>query len=86
MRNPSHSFLHFKIDEEKITSDFVQRCHSTKLQIVIICPSMLSQPGGFLMQQLSQLLRPERVIGMLLDVTEAKVWDIQKEGDFLISF
>lgn len=33
------------------------------------------------MRQLQPILKPERVLGMLLDVTEVKVWEIHKEGE-----
>lgn len=75
------SFLHVKVDEDHVTSELVQRCQTTKLQIVIICPSLLQHAPGFLMRQLQPILKPERVLGMLLDVTEVKVWEIHKEGE-----
>lgn len=73
-----HSFLHLKIDEENLTNELMHRCLSTKLQIVIICPTLLGLPGSFLMPQLTSILKPEKVLGLLLDVTEAKVWEIHK--------
>ncbi|XP_055636908.1 uncharacterized protein LOC129775809 isoform X2 [Toxorhynchites rutilus septentrionalis] len=72
------NFLHLKIDEDQITTDLIQRCHSTKLQIVIVCPILLSLSAQFLLSSLGSILKPERVLGMLLDVTETRVWEIHK--------
>ncbi|XP_055586427.1 uncharacterized protein LOC129739072 isoform X2 [Uranotaenia lowii] len=72
------NFLHLKIDEGQITPDLVQRCLSTKLQIVIICPTLLSLSAQYLLSTLGSLLKPERVLGVLLDVTETRVWEIHK--------
>ena len=53
---------------------------STKLQIVVICSQLLSLPPHFLMGNLSQILKPERVLGMLLEVSEERVWEIHKSA------
>lgn len=73
-----YSFLHVKIDEDQVTQQLSHRCQSTKLQIVILCPAFLSLSSQFLHSNLGLLLKPERVLGMLLDVTEARVWEIHK--------
>lgn len=76
------SFLHLKIDEENLTQDLIQRCLATKLQIVIICPALISLPPSFLMTSLTSILKPEKVLGLLLDVTEGKLGDIHKTSKF----
>lgn len=76
------SFLHLKIDEENLTQDLIQRCLATKLQIVIICPALISLPPSFLMASLTSILKPEKVLGLLLDVTEGKLGDIHKTSKF----
>lgn len=76
------SFLHLKIDEENLTQDLIQRCLATKLQIVIICPALISLPPSFLMTSLTSILKPEKVLGLLLDVTEGKLGDIHKTSEF----
>lgn len=75
------SFLHLKIDDDQqMTSHLIQRCLSTKLQIVILCPVFITLSPPFLMAKLSTVLRPERVLGMILELSEAKVWEIHKEA------
>lgn len=73
-----HSFLHLKIDDENLTQELVQRCLATKLQIVVICPALISLPPTFLMSSLTSILKPEKVLGLLLDVTEGKLTEIHK--------
>ncbi|XP_062536312.1 uncharacterized protein LOC134205246 isoform X2 [Armigeres subalbatus] len=72
------NFLHVKIDEDQITHQLAHRCQFTKLQIVIVCPTLLSLSSQFLQSNLKLLLKPERVLGMLLDVAEGRVWEIHK--------
>lgn len=72
------SFLHVKIDEDQITQQLTHRCQYTKLQIVIVCPTLLSLSSQFLQSNMKLLLKPERVLGMLLDVTETRLWEIHK--------
>lgn len=72
------NFLHVKIDEDQITQQLTHRCQYTKLQIVIVCPTLLSLSSQFLQSNMKLLLKPERVLGMLLDVTETRVWEIHK--------
>lgn len=74
----TRSFLHVKIDEDQITHQLAHRCQFTKLQIVIVCPTLLSLSSQFLQSNLKLLLKPERVLGMLLDVAEGRVWEIHK--------
>lgn len=78
----ARSFLHIKIDEIPITSDIAKRCQSTKLQIVILCSSLIALPSHFLMSQLSVLLKPDIVLGILLEVSEDKILEIHKNGSF----
>ncbi|KAG5681158.1 hypothetical protein PVAND_010618 [Polypedilum vanderplanki] len=75
----SFNFLHIKIDDDKFNSDLIQRCHTTKLQIVIICPLLIGLNSTLLKQRLSQIIRSDRTIGMLLDVKEVQMLDIHKE-------
>ncbi|XP_058827907.1 phosphoinositide 3-kinase adapter protein 1 [Topomyia yanbarensis] len=72
------NFLQVKIDEDPITPQLVQRCLSTKLQIVIVCPILLTMSGSFLLSTLRSLLKPERVLGLLLEVTEERMREIHK--------
>ncbi|XP_037027608.1 phosphoinositide 3-kinase adapter protein 1 isoform X1 [Bradysia coprophila] len=74
------NFLHIKIDEIPITSDIAKRCQSTKLQIVILCSSLIALPSHFLMSQLSVLLKPDIVLGILLEVSEDKILEIHKNA------
>lgn len=63
-------------------SELIQRCHTTKLQIVIICPLLIGLDGGMVKQRLSQVLKYERTVGMLLDVKEVQILDIHRESEF----
>ena len=72
--------MHIKIDDDKFDSDLIQRCHTTKLQIVIICPLIIQLEHGMVKSRLTQIIRSERTIGMLLDVKEVQMLDIHREG------
>ncbi|XP_055698201.1 phosphoinositide 3-kinase adapter protein 1 isoform X2 [Phlebotomus papatasi] len=74
------NFLHVKIEDGNLSTDIVSRCLSTKLQIVIICPSLLALPHSQLMAQLSAILRPEKVLGLLLEIDEKRVLDIHQQA------
>ncbi|XP_055680044.1 uncharacterized protein LOC129788072 isoform X2 [Lutzomyia longipalpis] len=74
------NFLHVKIEEGNLSADIVSRCLATKLQIVIICPSLLALPHSQLMTQLSAILRPEKVLGLLLEIDEMRVLDIHQQA------
>ncbi|XP_059616168.1 phosphoinositide 3-kinase adapter protein 1 isoform X2 [Phlebotomus argentipes] len=74
------NFLHVKIEDGNLSADIVSRCLSTKLQIVIICPSLLALPHSQLMTQLSAILRPEKVLGLLLEIDELRVLDIHRQA------
>ena len=78
----SISFLHIKIDDDKFDSDLIQRCHTTKLQIVIICPLLINLEFGMVKSRLSQILKSDRTIGMLLDVKEVQMLDIHRDSKF----
>lgn len=71
-------FLHFKVDGAQITQQFVQMCKSTKLQIVIICPTLLSFSSVYLYSTFKQVLKPDCVLGMLLDVAENHMAEIHE--------
>ncbi|KAL7027328.1 hypothetical protein ACKWTF_005409 [Chironomus riparius] len=75
----SFNFLHIKIDDDKFDSDLIQRCHTTKLQIVIICPLLINLEFGMVKSRLSQILKSDRTIGMLLDVKEVQMLDIHRD-------
>lgn len=76
----SISFLHVKIDDDKFDSELIQRCHTTKLQIVIICPLIIKLDNGMVKSRLTQILRSDRTIGMLLDVKEVQMLDIHRDS------
>lgn len=75
-----HSFLHIKIDEGPFPIELSQKCLQTALQIVILCPAFLALSHSYLMHQLSSLLNPDKVLGILLEVSEDKVLEIHKTG------
>ncbi|XP_055549688.1 uncharacterized protein LOC129732656 [Wyeomyia smithii] len=72
-------FLHVKIDENQIDQKLVLRCRSTKLQIIIVCPAILTLSAQYLHSTLALLLKPEQVLGILLNVTETHVFDIHRD-------
>ncbi|XP_053679575.1 uncharacterized protein LOC128730547 [Anopheles nili] len=73
-------FLHVKLDEDAIPQPVhvMQQCESTKLQIVVLCPAMLGLSSMLLHAKLSSLLNPNRVLGMLLDVSESAASEFAK--------
>lgn len=79
-RAPLLSFLHIKIDEEPITTELARRCHTTKLQIVILCPALVQLPEHFLQSQLSVCLRPDIVLGILLEVPEERIAAMHRQA------
>lgn len=64
----------------------MHRCLATKLQIVVICPALIELPGGFLLPQLTSILKPDKVLGLLLDVTEEKISDLHKSCELVIRY
>lgn len=75
------SFLHVKIDDdEKFDSELIQRCQTTKLQIVIICPLLIGLESAKVKQRLSQIIKSDRTVGMLLDVKESQILDVHRES------
>lgn len=74
------SFLHVKIDDDKLDSDLIQRCQTTKLQITIICPLLIGLDHTFVKKKLSHIIKPDRTIGLLLDVKEIQLMDIHRES------
>lgn len=80
------SFLHVKIDDdEKFDSELIQRCQTTKLQIVIICPLLIGLESAKVKQRLSQIIKSDRTVGMLLDVKESQILDVHRESKTLFS-
>lgn len=77
------SFLHIKIDDDKFDSDLIQRCQTTKLQIVIVCPLLISLEHSYIKKKLSHIIRAERTIGLLLDVKEIQMIDIHRGSKLL---
>ncbi|XP_040153831.1 uncharacterized protein LOC120894974 [Anopheles arabiensis] len=73
-------FLHIKLDEDVVqqTPHIIQQCESTKLQIVVVCPALLGLSPSLLHTKLNALLTPNRVLGMLLDVSECAVNEFAK--------
>lgn len=80
-----YSFLHIKIDDEPITPDITRRCQTTKLQIVILCSTLVGLPADTLMSHLSVVLRPEIVLGILLEVPEERIMEIHRKGNLIIN-
>jgi len=74
------SFLHVKIDEV-ISTDIAQRCLTTKLQIIALCPSLLAIDNTYLMKQLSAIIQPTKVVGIVLDVPEEKLSEIHRQSN-----
>ncbi|XP_055533655.1 phosphoinositide 3-kinase adapter protein 1-like [Wyeomyia smithii] len=72
-------FLHVTIDRNQFEHQLVQRCRSTKLQIVIICPAMFTLSPQYLRSTFELLLKPEKVLGVLLNVTETHVFESHKD-------
>ncbi|CRK87702.1 CLUMA_CG001492, isoform A [Clunio marinus] len=75
----SFNFLHIKIDDDKLDSDLIQRCQTTKLQIVIICPLLINLDHVYVKKKLSHIIKADRTIGLLLDVKEVQLMDIHRE-------
>uniref|UniRef100_A0A182K981 DBB domain-containing protein n=1 Tax=Anopheles christyi TaxID=43041 RepID=A0A182K981_9DIPT len=73
-------FLHIKLDEDVVQqpTHVIQQCESTKLQIVVVCPALMGLSPSLLHTKLSTLLTPNRVLGMLLDVSECAVNEFAK--------
>ncbi|XP_035897518.1 uncharacterized protein LOC118505599 isoform X1 [Anopheles stephensi] len=73
-------FLHIKLDEDVVQQPphVIQQCESTKLQIVVVCPALMGLAPSLLHSKLSTLLTPNRVLGMLLDVSESAVHEFAK--------
>lgn len=74
-----HSFLHVKLDETNPTSDIIQRSLATKLQIVVVCSALLKIPQAVVMHQLGGILRPDKVLGLLLEVSEEQVQSVHRK-------
>ncbi|XP_053668593.1 phosphoinositide 3-kinase adapter protein 1 [Anopheles marshallii] len=73
-------FLHIKLDEDVVqqSTHVIQQCESTKLQIVVVCPALMGLSPSLLHTKLHTLLTPNRVLGMLLDVSECAVNEFAK--------
>ncbi|XP_017002531.2 uncharacterized protein stumps isoform X1 [Drosophila takahashii] len=74
------NFLHIKIDDGPFSEEIAQKYQNTALQIVILCPALLALPHSFLMAQLSSIIRVEKVLAILLDVSEEKVKEMHKSA------
>ncbi|KAH8418035.1 hypothetical protein KR222_010832, partial [Zaprionus bogoriensis] len=72
------NFLHIKIDDGPFSEEIAQKYQNTALQIVILCPALLALPHSFLMAQLTSIIRVEKVLAILLDVSEEKVKEMHK--------
>ncbi|XP_004534124.1 uncharacterized protein LOC101453892 isoform X2 [Ceratitis capitata] len=72
------NFLHIKIEDGPFSEEIAHKYQNTALQIVILCPALLALSHSFLLSQLSAIIRVEKVLGILLDITEDKVKEIQK--------
>ncbi|XP_039492577.1 uncharacterized protein LOC120452421 isoform X3 [Drosophila santomea] len=74
------NFLHIKIDDGPFSEEIAHKYQNTALQIVILCPALLALPHSFLMTQLSAIIRVEKVLAILLDVSEDKVKEMHKSA------
>ncbi|XP_067619172.1 uncharacterized protein stumps isoform X2 [Eurosta solidaginis] len=72
------NFLHIKIEDGPFSEEIAHKYQNTALQIVILCPALLALSHSFLLSQLTAIIRVEKVLGILLDITEEKVKEIQK--------
>ncbi|XP_036323209.1 uncharacterized protein LOC118737066 isoform X2 [Rhagoletis pomonella] len=72
------NFLHIKIEDGPFSEEIANKYQNTALQIVILCPALLALSHSFLLSQLTAIVRVEKVLGILLDITEEKVKEIQK--------
>lgn len=68
-----------KLDETNPTGDIIQRSLATKLQIVVVCSALLKVPQAVLMHQLGGILRPDKVLGLLLEVSEEQVQSVHRK-------
>ena len=75
------SFLHIKIDDIQFSPELAQKCKSTALQIAILCPAMLALPHQYLMTQFTAVLNLDKILAIVLDVTEEKLLEIHKTGN-----
>ncbi|XP_053681964.1 phosphoinositide 3-kinase adapter protein 1 [Sabethes cyaneus] len=73
------NFLHVRIDENQVNQQLVQRSLSTKLQVIIVCPVMLTLSTQYLHSTLVSILKPEQVLGLLLNVTEICAFENHKD-------
>ncbi|XP_046806310.1 uncharacterized protein LOC111676505 isoform X1 [Lucilia cuprina] len=72
------NFLHIKIEDGPFSDEIAYKYQNTALQIIILCPALLALSHSLLMSQLLSIVRVEKVLGILLDVTEEKVKEIHK--------
>ncbi|XP_068157480.1 phosphoinositide 3-kinase adapter protein 1 isoform X1 [Drosophila tropicalis] len=72
------NFLHIKIDDGPFSEEIAQKYQNTALQIVILCPVLVALPHSFLMTQLSSIIRVDKVLAILLDVSEEKIKEMHK--------
>ncbi|XP_019892071.2 uncharacterized protein LOC101895140 isoform X2 [Musca domestica] len=74
------NFLHIKIEDGPFSEEIAYKYQNTALQIIILCPALLALSHSLLMSQLLSIIRVEKVLGILLDVTEEKVKEIHKSA------
>lgn len=74
--------MHIKIEDGPFSDEIAYKYQNTALQIIILCPALLALSHSLLMSQLLSIIRVEKVLGILLDVTEEKVKEIHKTGKF----
>ncbi|XP_030375827.1 uncharacterized protein LOC115625077 isoform X2 [Scaptodrosophila lebanonensis] len=72
------NFLHIKIEDGPFSEEITQKYQNTALQIVILCPALMALSHSFLMAQLKAIIRVDKVLAILLDVSEEKVREIHK--------
>ncbi|KAM7359221.1 DBB domain-containing protein stumps isoform 4-T4 [Cochliomyia hominivorax] len=74
------NFLHIKIEDGPFSDEIAYKYQNTALQIIILCPALLALSHSLLMSHLLSIVRVEKVLGILLDVTEEKVKEIHKNA------
>ncbi|XP_055847418.1 phosphoinositide 3-kinase adapter protein 1 isoform X2 [Episyrphus balteatus] len=74
------NFLHVKIDDGPFSEDLARKYQDAALQIVILCPALLATSHSFLQSQLSAILKIEKVLAILLDVSEEKCLEFHKSA------
>lgn len=76
--------MHIRIEDGPFSEEIAQKYQSSALQIVILCPALLALSHSFLHAQLSAIIKVEKVLAILLDVSDSKIKEMQKTGKFYI--